>query len=87
MTEELRIRAARRRPLAMGCAFMLAVAGCSGAPLPTVTASPDPADAQAGGPPAGYSPVTSGTVSHQPVEIKPWRAMNDRVAPRAGRTP
>ena len=87
MTEELRIRAARRRRFATCFALMLTAAGCSGAPLPAITSGPDPADAQAGAAPATYRPVTAGTVNHQPVEPKPWREMNERVAPRAGRSP
>ena len=81
MTDELRIRAI------LGCALMLAVAGCSGATLPEITAGPDPADARAGGAPQPYTPVTAGTLNHQPVEPKAWRDMNDRVAPRTGRAP
>ena len=86
MTDELRTRAARRWLSAMGIALALASAGCSATP-PTITSGPDPADARAGGPSASYTPVTAGTMNHQPVEPKTWRDMNDRVAPRTGRTP
>lgn len=86
MTIEWCFRAARGRLAAMGCALALALAGCGGAPLPAITAGPDPADARAGSPPAGYTPVSAGTINHQPVEPKTWRDMNDRVAPRAGRS-
>lgn len=81
MTDALRIRAT------LGCALLLAVAGCSGATLPAITSGPDPADARAAGSPAPHTPVTAGTVNHQPVEPKTWRDMNDRVAPRPGRSP
>ena len=79
----LRIRATRRRLAALGCA--LALAGCGGAPLPSITTGPDPADPRVASPAAGYAPATAGTVNHQPVEPKAWRDMNERVAPRAGR--
>ncbi len=81
----MRIRAARRRLAALGCA--LALAGCGGAPLPSITSGPDPADPRIGSSPSGYTPVTSGTVNHRPVELKSWREQNERVAPRAGRSP
>jgi hypothetical protein len=32
-------------------------------------------------------PVMAGTASHVPVGLKPWRELNDGVAPGAGRTP
>lgn len=87
MPSELRIRAARRRRLALSCALVLALAGCGGAPPPTITAGPNPADPGAVIVAAPYVPVMAGTVNHQPVEPKPWRDMNERVAPRGGRTP
>lgn len=82
MNDVKRIRAARGRWLAIGS--MLALAGCGGASLPTVTSGPDAADPRAVAMPATYSPVTSGTVNHQPVAPASWRDMNDRVAPRPG---
>ena len=85
MTDILRIRAARRRLLAVGCT--LALAGCGNASLPALTSGPDPADPRAGRSSADYTPVTAGTMGHQPVEPKPWRDMNERVAPRRGGTP
>ena len=85
MTDVSLIRAARRRLAAMGCA--LALAGCGGAPLPVLTSGPDAAAPRAAGRAGPYTPVTAGTVNHQPVEPKAWRDMNDRVAPGAGRTP
>ncbi|WP_296326840.1 hypothetical protein [Reyranella sp.] len=33
-----------------------------------------------------YQPVMSGTAPHAPVGLKPWRELNDRVAPAAGRS-
>jgi hypothetical protein len=85
MTEVSRIRAARRRLAAIGCALTLA--GCDGAPLPVITSGPDAADPRTAGRAATYTPVTAGTVHHQPVEPKSWRDMNERVAPRAGGSP
>ncbi len=85
MSDVSRIRAARRRLLAMGCA--LALAGCGSASPPVITSGPDPADPRAGDPAPAYVPVMSGTLDHQPVEPKSWREMNERVAPRAGRSP
>jgi hypothetical protein len=77
------INASRIR--AVGVALVLA--GCSGGPLPAITAGPDPADPRVGGAAPAYVPVTAGTVNHQPVEPKAWRDMNERVAPRTGRAP
>lgn len=62
----------------------LGVAACAAPPLPAL--SPDDAsspDAAIVGTP--YQPVMSGTVPHAPVGLKPWRELNDRVAPVAGR--
>lgn len=85
MTDELRFRTARRRLLAVGWALPLIGAGCASTKLPSLVSGPDPSDAQARAPAAPYTSVTAGTVDHQPVEPKPWREMNDRVAPRGGR--
>jgi hypothetical protein len=85
MTHSSHIRAARRRLAVLG--VTLALAGCSGASLPDITAGSDAADPHAAGTAPAYVPVTAGTVNHQPVEPKTWRDMNERVAPRAGRTP
>lgn len=84
MTSLSPIRATRRWLAALSCA--LALAGC-GAQLPVITSGPDAADPRAAGRTAAYTPVTAGTVNHQPVEPKAWRDMNDRVAPGAGRAP
>jgi hypothetical protein len=86
MTNFLRIRAARRRLIAMAWPLALALSGCAGDPLPA-SLGPDPADATQRTAAGAYIPVTAGTLDHQPVEPKGWREMNDRVAPRTGRTP
>lgn len=64
----------------------LAGAACSAPPLPELS----PADASSPDVPtvaAPYQPVMSGTAPHVPVGLKPWRELNDRVAPGAGRSP
>lgn len=66
--------------------IVAAAAGCAQSPLPVLHSGANPDDAKSGAAPAAYRPVTAGTVSHQPVEPKPWRDMNDRVAPGAGRS-
>ncbi len=68
--------------------LMLALAGaaCSAPPLPELS----PSDASSSDVPtvaAPYQPVMSGTAAHVPVGLKPWRELNDRVAPGAGRSP
>lgn len=67
-------------------ALLLAVSACSAAlqPEPAITG---PADPDAPVPTASYQPVLSGTVPYGPVALKPWRELNDSVAPGAGRTP
>lgn len=62
------------------------VSGCSAAPLPELS-SPDPADPQAPAAAMPYKPVLAGTAAHVPVGLKPWRELNDSVAPGAGRSP
>lgn len=53
--------------------------------LAAVSVSPvlarDPADPDAGVPPARYSPVISGTKTFRPVEPLPWGDVNRRVMP------
>lgn len=56
---------------------------CSNTPLPS-TAIPDPSDPTAATVESSYSSVLAGTASHRPVQPKPWRELNDRVAPIAG---
>ena len=75
-----------RRAVAGVVALASAVAGCSSAPLPQA-ASPDPADPQVPVTAVPYKPVLTGTAAHTPVGLKPWRELNDSVAPGAGRSP
>ena len=86
MTKVLRVRAVRRRLLAMGWPLVLVLSGCGGSPSSGALGA-DPADATQGTAGNAYIPVMAGTVNHQPVDPKSWREMNDRVAPRTGRTP
>lgn len=62
------------------------VAACSSAPLPE-SVSPDPADPAAPTSVVPYRPVLAGTAAHEPAGLKPWRTLNEEVAPRAGRSP
>ncbi|MCW5736979.1 MAG: hypothetical protein KIS73_22830 [Enhydrobacter sp.] len=62
----------------------LAVAACAAPLLP----EPSPADASSPEAPAvasPYQPVMAGTAPHLPVGLKPWRELNDSVAPPARR--
>lgn len=62
----------------------LGVASCAAPPLPELS----PTDASSLDAPTvatPYQPVMSGTAAHMPVGLKPWRELNDRVAPGAGR--
>ena len=61
------------------------LAGCSPAVLPE-SISPDPADPTAPTAAMPYQPVLSGTAAYVPVELKPWRELNDEVAPGGGRS-
>jgi hypothetical protein len=61
------------------------LAGCSSAPLPEAL-SPDPASPEAPAAAPSYQPVMAGTAAHTPVGLKPWRELNDSVAPGAGRS-
>lgn len=67
-------------------ALALAVAACSSAALPelspTDAASPDAPVVS-----APYQPVMAGTAGHAPVGLKPWREVNDGVAPRGSLSP
>lgn len=67
-------------------ALAFGVAACNSPPLeelsPTGPSSPEaPIVAMPD------KPVMAGTASHVPVGLKPWRELNDSVAPGAGRTP
>ncbi|MGE4077291.1 MAG: hypothetical protein AB7F22_17170 [Reyranella sp.] len=71
------------RVLILG-ALALTVAACSSSPLPELSpadaTSPDAAVVV-----APYQPVMAGTVAYGPVELKPWRELNDSVAPSGSR--
>ncbi len=67
-------------------ALAVAVAACSSPPLPELSPS-DPANPDAPVTATSYQPVMVGTAAHDPVGLKPWRELNDRVAPGAGRSP
>ncbi len=62
------------------------LSGCSAPPLPEMP-SPDPADPQAPAADMRDKPVMAGTAAHVPVGLKPWKELNDSVAPGAGRSP
>lgn len=69
-------------------AFFLvaAITGCTQS-RPVIHSGPDPADGKSAVMPTAYKAVTAGTANYQPVEPKSWREMNERVAPRVGRSP
>jgi hypothetical protein len=58
----------------------LALTGCAAAPPPLLVQG-NPADAKSPVRPVAYRPVTAGYQSQRPVEPRPWRDQNDRVAP------
>lgn len=60
--------------------------GCSTSALPEMS-SPNPSDPRAPVVAAPYASVLAGTAVYEPGELKPWRKLNDSVAPRAGRSP
>jgi hypothetical protein len=63
----------------------LGVAACAAPSLPELSpADASSPDAAIVGTP--YRSVMSGTAPHAPVGLKPWRELNDRVAPAAGRS-
>lgn len=67
-------------------ALALFVSACSSAPLPELS----PTDAASPDAPivaAPYQPVMAGTAAHVPVGLKPWRELNDSVAPAGSRSP
>ena len=75
------------RRSSVGVAALAAfLAGCSGAPLPQAI-SPDAADPEAPTITQPYRPVMAGTASYTPVGLKPWRELNDSVAPVGSRSP
>jgi hypothetical protein len=67
-------------------ALAVLLAACNSAPLPQAV-SPDPADPEAPTITQPYRPVMAGTASHTPVGLKPWRELNDSVAPGGSRSP
>jgi hypothetical protein len=74
-----------RRSIVGVAALAALLAGCN-APLPEVV-SPDPADPAAPTTAAPYRSVMAGTAAHEPTGLKPWRELNEEVAPGAGRSP
>jgi hypothetical protein len=75
-----------RRSSVGAAALALLLAACNSAPLPQAV-SPDPADPEAPTITQPYRPVMAGTASHTPVGLKPWRELNDSVAPGGSRSP
>lgn len=75
------------RRSSVGVAALAALlTGCSSTPLPQAV-SPDPADPEGATITQPYQPVMAGTAPHTPVGLKPWRELNDRVAPGGSRSP
>lgn len=66
-------------------ALALGLAACGSPPLPELSPS-HTANPEAPITTMPYRPVMAGTAAHEPVGLKPWRELNDRVAPRAGRS-
>lgn len=62
-------------------ALALLLGGCAAAP-PAPVVTHDPADPDVPVAHTRYKPALSGYVSRRPVEPKPWREQNDRVAPK-----
>jgi hypothetical protein len=75
-----------RRSSVGAAALAVLLAACNSAPLPQAV-SPDPADPEAPTITQPYRPVMAGTASHTPVGLKPWRELNDSVAPGGSRSP
>jgi hypothetical protein len=67
-------------------ALALAGAACTAAPIPELTPS-GPYNPDAPTVAVPYQPVLDGTMPYAPVGLKPWRELNDNVAPGAGRSP
>lgn len=81
----LRSPALFNRPLVrIGFALLLAgsIAGCTAA-NPVLLAA-DPSDPDIPVRAVSYRPVLSGYTAQRPVEPKPWREQNERVAPKGG---
>lgn len=67
-------------------ALAVGLGACSMPPLPEPSDS-EPYSPSAADVPMSYRPVMAGTVPYAPAELKPWRELNDSVAPRAGEVP
>lgn len=67
-------------------ALALGLAACTMPSLPQPSDS-DPHSPSALDVPTSYQPVMAGTVNYAPAELKPWRELNDKVAPSARRSP
>jgi hypothetical protein len=65
-------------------ALALSISACSSAPLPELS-STDAASPDAAVVAAPYQPVMNGTMPYVPVGLKPWRELNDSVAPGGSR--
>lgn len=64
----------------------LGVAACNSPPLPELESS-GPSSPEAPTVALPDRPVMAGTAAHTPVGLKPWRELNDSVAPGARRSP
>lgn len=67
-------------------ALALGLGACTMPVLPEPSVS-GPSSPSATDVPMSYQPVMAGTVNYAPAELKPWRELNDSVAPGAGRSP
>ena len=67
-------------------ALAVGLGACTMPPLPEPSAS-GPYSPSAADVPTSYQPVMAGTVNYAPTELKPWRELNDSVAPGPGRSP
>ena len=67
-------------------ALAFGVAACNSPPLEELSPT-GPTSAEAHIVAMPDKPVMAGTAPHVPVGLKPWRELNDGVAPGAGRTP
>ncbi len=67
-------------------ALAFAVPACSAPSLPALSPV-DAASIDASAPSTPYQPVLAGTAPHGPAELKPWRVLNDSVAPGGRKSP
>ena len=90
MSVNMRIRSAafvrhgKILPLAAVGLLALVLQGCS-ASTASPWRGPDPSDASVRVAPAGYRSTMGAYVSQRPVEPRPWREQNERVAPQPKR--